>query len=938
MVSRGLRKIGHSARWESRGKCYSSVPSFSRRTGLYIFSVPSNASWVTTCGRSRHLRPFLLIGFRLINALGAGERIALSRLAVSHLEREKRPIRVAVDISIWLFQVQAGRGGKNPEIRTLFYRLIKLLALPIHPLFVYDGNQKPPFKRGKATTSRGHGNSPIIQRSKDLISRFKFPWHVAPGEAEAECARLQRAGIVDAVMSDDIDTLMFGSTFMIKNFSKESGSGTAAATHVTRYNMSSKVYTSNVPFDRAGMILFAMLSGGDYLPSGVPKCGSKLAAEIAKAGFGEDLLEILASHPSDLDSKLNDWRDRLQFELEENESGYFTTKHKAVRIPQTFPDRGILEYYAEPSVSTENEMEILRRRLRQTWDQDIDPLAIRSFTAEHLEWNYRSGARKLIKLLAEPLVSYRLRLQRPVLGLTHGTLAPDCDTPWLQKIHRSRATFGTDGMTELQTDMLPVDVVGIDLLAEPPNPQLSSEESGSLQKNTAQSIEEEDDAEAGGEAASPPTPSKARVTRRFDPLGIEKVWVFEAVAKLGVPEIVKKWEDEQADKAASKAAPKKTTSRRTGPKKKGPIDPGMKRGSILKYGTLTKERSEPPPTFKTRLFEAATSASKDGNSFHDATSYPEHIDLEEYQLSPSMYPKRDNTGQMSVSSQEVDDLVGTFSNLSTMSPTPTSKRHPMANQLRMQSRTGVLSTGMLEFDDLGLSTPDTVISTPSRLRRRIEISTLSSTEGSSDAIKGSTTSSMMPLSQKKHPQRERVHEVDELEKAIGSLSLVVTHDSEIREHSPPRRCRQPASPRKAESGRNRFVSSPQKLDHSKSPQKNPSSSNYQSANSSGSVILSEVERETEGPPVGHAFKVSNEVSRSPTKTKSSGPTLEQTIGHAENVTTSNGFWKVNTCAEPAVTSAVADDLPLTAESTTDDGRRGQRKKKRIPRVSILDMI
>ena len=126
---------------------------------------------------------------------------------------------MAVDISIWLFQVQAGRGGKNPELRTLFFRLLKLLALPIHPLFVYDGRHKPPFKRGKAVSARSYGNAPIIQRSKDLIERFRFPWHEAPGEAEAECARLQQAGIVDAVMSNDVDALMFGSGWTIMNFS-----------------------------------------------------------------------------------------------------------------------------------------------------------------------------------------------------------------------------------------------------------------------------------------------------------------------------------------------------------------------------------------------------------------------------------------------------------------------------------------------------------------------------------------------------------------------------------------------------------------------------------------------------------------------------------------------------------------------------------------------
>lgn len=876
-----------------------------------ISELPSNASWfddMRSLGTNENMPAN---NGRLINALGAGERIALSKLAISHLERENRPIRVAVDISIWLFQVQAGRGGKNPEIRTLFYRLIKLLALPIHPLFVYDGSKKPPFKRGKATTSRGHGNAPIIQRSKDLINRFRFPWHEAPGEAEAECARLQQAGIVDAVMSDDIDTLMFGSTFMIKNFSKESGTGTTAATHVTCYNISNNFHVSNIPFDRPGMILFAMLSGGDYLPSGVPKCGSKLAAEIVKAGFGEDLLKIVKSKSSDLDSDLNDWRDRLQYELEENESGYFTTKHKAVRIPPDFPDPAVLEYYAEPSVSAKSEMESLKRRLGEEWDQDIDPMAIRSFAAEHLEWNYRSGARKVIKLLAEPLVSYRLRLQRPVSGLTHGTLAPDCATPWLQKIHRSRANFGTDGISELQTDMLPIDVVGIDLLAEIPNPQPASEGAEPSQ-NTGQAGEE-DDGEAVGEMAPPPTPSKTRVTKRFDPMAIEKVWVFETIAKLGAPEIVQTWEDEQAKKAASKAAPKKPATRRAGPKKKGPIDPGMKRGSILKYGTLTKERSELSPPFEMHLLEAATSASGKGKSFsRNTTSVPENIDFERYDLSPSMYSIQDTTAQMSALSQEVDDLVGTFSNLCTTSPTPASKRRPLVNPLRMRSRTSVLGAGEFDVDEFDIAVVDAVVPSSPRRSRAIEPSTPASKQKKPEATRPNSLDQHPPC-QENHIRQELAHELDEVEKAIGSLSLVVPLDCEKRGHATSRRSRRPISPKETAIGDGR-----------------PFSPKHQASSPSESAILSELERDNGFLPLKKNPKAPHETSKSPKKTKGADIKPVRKIGHIKNVTASNGYWKVDTSVDTEATS--------TATGHSQDSQKDQSKKKRLPRVSILDMI
>ncbi|KAJ5625712.1 hypothetical protein N7510_002021 [Penicillium lagena] len=876
----------------------------------------------------------------LINAIGSGERISLSKLAITHLERTARPIRVAVDISIWLFQVQAGRGGKNPELRTLFYRLLKFLSLPIHPLFVYDGSHKPPFKRGKAVSARSYGNAPIIRRSKDLIERFKFPWHEAPGEAEAECARLQRAGIVDAVMSNDVDTLMFGSSLTIMNFSKESGSGTSASTHVTCYGMGKEGYPSNVPLNRAGMILFAMLSGGDYLPSGVPKCGSKLAAEIAKAGFGEDLLQEITSHGADLGLRLNEWRERLQYELEENESGYFATKHKAVRIPETFPDQTILEFYAEPKVSGEEEMASLKRKLRHAWDREINPWDIRVFAADNFEWNYRSGARKVIKLLAEPLVSYRLRLQRPVSTLAPGqSLAPDCDIPMLQKVYKSRVSFGTDGMTELQLDMLPIDVVGLDLFAEEPNPPLQSQEMLPSQ-STVHSGDEEEDAEM----APPPTPSKSRVTKRFDPCASEKVWVFDTVARLGLPEVVKKWEKEQAEKAQKAASPKKkATSRRTGPRKKGPIDPGMQRGSILKYGTLTKEKSELSTSKQTHWLDAAasTSSTKHNLSRSQRSYSPPELGDED-PFAPTMYSVQEHKSGMRYSSREVDELLGTFSGLSIMSPAPGVKRHPVTNQSRVRTRRGILGGGGVDLEELDMPVNgrDVCPSNPVLLQGIKMSYSVSQPQGTEkDILKPPVRSTLRghhPQEKKKQgcPDREENFQVEQLQEAVNSLSL-----SPSKEHFPPR------SPVRQSSPKN--IPTPDILNPSQKNQTTgsflpPERPNTLANHSRASGTRSLATGSQQQPPFEHAMPSSDKSCKTNQK-KTSTPKPKttsrrgndhsepQTIGHVENITTRDGFWTV----EAAGSELASDCRPGGGQSI--QSRDGKEGKKRIPRVSILDL-
>lgn len=44
--------------------------------------------------------------------IGPGARIALSKFAIRKFEETGRPLRIAIDTSIWLFQIQSGKGFK----------------------------------------------------------------------------------------------------------------------------------------------------------------------------------------------------------------------------------------------------------------------------------------------------------------------------------------------------------------------------------------------------------------------------------------------------------------------------------------------------------------------------------------------------------------------------------------------------------------------------------------------------------------------------------------------------------------------------------------------------------------------------------------------------------------------------------------------------------
>jgi holliday junction resolvase YEN1 len=107
---------------------------------------------------------------------------------------------------------------------------------------------------------------------KKLIRAFGFVYWDAPGEAEAEAAMLQRCGVVDVVFTEDVDALMFGAG----RVGREVGGVVHGKSHVVVY----EDVEEKTGLDRDGLVLCAMMSGGDYLPAGLPNCGPKIAVEV----------------------------------------------------------------------------------------------------------------------------------------------------------------------------------------------------------------------------------------------------------------------------------------------------------------------------------------------------------------------------------------------------------------------------------------------------------------------------------------------------------------------------------------------------------------------------------------------------------------------------------------------------------------------------------
>lgn len=509
----------------------------------------------------------MLIQCSIYQEIGKGERVSLAKLADEKLKTTNRPLRIAVDISIWLFQIQASEGGANPEIRTLYFRLVRLLLYGIRPLFVFDGPDKPPFKRGAPTSSATSASS---KKAKRLIQLFGFQHHNAPGEAEAECALIQKLGIVDIVLSEDVDTLAFGASCSMRSWTAEGARGSKAPTHVTVYD-AEKIKAGASRLDREGMILVALMSGGDYITSGIPGCGTKVACEAARAGFGYDLCEVAAKG----DAELAAWTERLKHELSTNESGFFRTRHKALaaQIDEKFPDRAVLGYHIQPVVSQAEDL----RKLEEALDRnnELDVRGLRDFVDEEFSWKHLIGAKKFLRQISPALLVDKLRELAGRFGVT-----PDMEEQvereerLILSILGRREHFSTDASPEVKIAFIPMLVADLDLDQESIAEDVEESECSSDEEewdvpdiHSAPNHSQDSDVLV----PSPPSPKKRRSRLHdWDPSSPAKAWLLESFVSRGAPLSLERWNSEVKANESRQAQIKANV--RSGGMRKGALD------------------------------------------------------------------------------------------------------------------------------------------------------------------------------------------------------------------------------------------------------------------------------------------------------------------------------------------------------------------------------
>lgn len=210
-------------------------------------------------------------------------------------------------------------GRITSHLSGIFFRTAHFLQEGIHPVFVFDG--KPPEmktntiqerkdirneskekwdeakRKGDLTGAFRYAMSSsvvdekIISSSRTLLGLMGLPIVDAPSEGEAQAAYMACKGDVDYVVSQDYDTLLFGTPVLIRNLTisgKRRIHGRQVTIQPERIMLPDVLH--NLDISRDQLIDIAILTGTDFNP-GIKGIGAKTGLKKVKSGDFEDIIQ-----------------------------------------------------------------------------------------------------------------------------------------------------------------------------------------------------------------------------------------------------------------------------------------------------------------------------------------------------------------------------------------------------------------------------------------------------------------------------------------------------------------------------------------------------------------------------------------------------------------------------------------------------------------------
>ena len=399
------------------------------------------------------------------------------------------------------------------------------------------------------------------------------------------------------MLSDDVDTFVFGGTTVIRKCASSfhplhlslthpspssslSGNHTRSLTgssakddgnHVVVFR-ASEFTLPEINLTQGGLILIALLSGGDYHQAGLSGCGPKVAHGLAKCGFGDTLLSAAHTLPREgLREYLIAWKIDLAEELRTNSRGILGRKYNSLSkaIPGEFPDIDILMSYTKPVTS---ETEGKTHKIKANWERPLDIGRIAHICELYFEWGVRHTIIKRFRTVIWPAAVFRFlresvleqdpqkagRTPLPAtahmpqheppssspatstaasLSYLHIGGSPICQDLIL-KIHSTRNHDSTDGLLEYRLEVSPKRLVA-----------LASAGIKDIRPPLIADISSSDGATTESDERVKKTPP--------DPSSNLRVWIPAPIVGIAMPALVDSFEESTKRKATKKTTHKK---------------------------------------------------------------------------------------------------------------------------------------------------------------------------------------------------------------------------------------------------------------------------------------------------------------------------------------------------------------------------------------------
>lgn len=214
---------------------------------------------------------------------------------------------LAVDLSIWICEALTSSAmasnHADPPLHLVYTRTLKLLNLGVKLVIVIEGKRRTRKSDGNETLRKRRSGTRFwnaCQRCEKMLQLIGVPVVRARAEGEALCALLNQEGVVDGVISNDGDCLLYGAKVLYTKFSLEN----LEKSKVVRYDINdlrvcvddddSDTYDriggapmkegvcEVVSLTRSDLITFAILTGSDVVGEGLPKVGCRKAIRFIR--------------------------------------------------------------------------------------------------------------------------------------------------------------------------------------------------------------------------------------------------------------------------------------------------------------------------------------------------------------------------------------------------------------------------------------------------------------------------------------------------------------------------------------------------------------------------------------------------------------------------------------------------------------------------------